>query len=354
MNLPALRVILLWLLLPNAGWAFAPSSNIERLEIEGRTVLLYVPAGYKPQNKYPLLIVNDGQTCFGPGYQSLELDKLVDSLIAAKAVSPFFIAAVYSNEQRMDDYIPYQDSSIFNDFGYYQPRANDYTTFLLRSVIPAVAGKYSLDGKTGIAGFSFGGLHAAWAALHYPQSFSFAAAFSPSMWVADYKIFTEANIAQAQQTYYLDIGTAEWNYYIPFIKNSNLTLGKNIFYYEVKDAAHSIYYVKQRAVNALYLFAGKMENKRYTLDIETEVIKSQAQPGRYYLRLNPVADYGNGLRFSLTFSASFSVNDEEIGTVNSDGSFVFKKPGTMVVTVGYNGKEKKVRLRHEDIERMKR
>ncbi|HEY0356708.1 MAG TPA: alpha/beta hydrolase-fold protein, partial [Flavisolibacter sp.] len=194
-----------------AGGFLAAQSRIDDLNLNGRKVSVYSPAGLKKNKKYPVLVFTDGQHCFGKGFHSLGLDILADSLIKQRLMEPVIILAIHSDHNRLNDYIPYLDSSIFNDFGYYQPRSIELIGFIKDELLPLIRSKYPANDTTGIAGFSFGGLLASWAALHYPETFSFSAAFSPSMWVCDYRIFKEASLADSSQVYYLDIGTAEWN-----------------------------------------------------------------------------------------------------------------------------------------------
>lgn len=331
----------------------AAQSRIDDLSLNGRKVSVYIPAGLKKNTKYPVLLFTDGQHCFGKGFNSLGLDILTDSLIKHRLMDPVIIIGIHSDQNRLNEYIPYLDSSIFNDFGYYQPRSIELIEFIKNELLPLIRSKYPANDTTGIAGFSFGGLLASWAALHYPGIFSFSAAFSPSMWVSDYKIFREASLADSSQVYYLDIGTAEWNYYLPFVKQSNLVPGKRVYYYEVKDAAHSIFHVGQRVHNALLIFNGKNSNTGTHWEVQTEVIESRSNPGKFYLRLNPVVELKNGLRYSLFYQVKFTVDNPGTGMVNEDGSFRFLKAEDMTVTVSWNGKTKKVRLNYKDIERRK-
>ncbi|MGZ5287254.1 MAG: hypothetical protein ACXWB9_08725, partial [Flavisolibacter sp.] len=153
--------------------------------------------------------------------------------------------------------------------------------------------------------------------------------------------------------FYMDIGTAEWNYYLPFVKSATQVLGKHMYYYEVKDAAHMIAHVKPRVHNALLLFNGKYQNEKYSWKVETEVIESMVQPGRFYLRLNPVVEYKNGLKHSLFYQASFKLLNPDAGVVNEDGSFRFLKEEDLKVIVTYLQEEKKITLRYKDIQKKK-
>ena len=319
--------------------------------IEGKTISLYIPPGIQSPHYYPLLIFTDGQTCFGNTFNSLELQELADSLIKLKLIDPVFIAGIHSDQERLSQYIPYPDSSIFQDFGYYEPQSESFVGFIKTALLPTLQSRFPISKKTGIAGFSFGGLFAAWAAIHHNDVFSFAAAFSPSMWVADFRVFNEASLLSPAQHFYMDIGTAEWNYYLPFVKSATRVLGGRMYYYEVIGGAHMIAHVKSRVHNALLLFNGRPGKEKYSWQVETEVIESMVQPGRFYLRLNPVIEYKNGLKHSLFYQATFRLLNPEAGVVNEDGSFRFLKEEDLIVVVNYMQEEKKIIVRYKDVVR---
>ncbi|MGZ8561818.1 MAG: alpha/beta hydrolase, partial [Flavisolibacter sp.] len=211
------KAILFFFLLSPALFTYSQSSKIEELILEGKKISIYVPPGLKKGQTYPVLLFTDGQTCFGNSFNSLGLERMADSLIKMRLIEPVFIAGIHSNQDRMSQYIPYVDSSIFQDFGYYEPQSEAFINFIKTSLLPELEMRYPINKKTGIAGFSFGGLLASWAAIHHTDLFSFAAAFSPSMWVDDFRIFKEASLLKPTQSFYMDIGTAEWNYYLPFV-----------------------------------------------------------------------------------------------------------------------------------------
>jgi predicted alpha/beta superfamily hydrolase len=328
-----------------------PKGSIVRGTVDDMHIQVYLPPGYDKDQGYPILYVNDGQTAFG--ITGLNMDAIADEMVAKKMISPLIIVGIESDYRRTSYYIPYEDAGARQDFGDYTPQAGRYTKQIIGKLIPYIEKKYASSSKKGIAGYSFGGLHAVWAALNHPSVFSFAAGLSPSFWVNDFKIFTEASKAQRNQLYYFDMGTGEWNYYVPFIRQSKQTLLENIFYYEVKDAHHQVHDWIQRVPNILLLFAGDSSRSIYTWDIQKEVIKSPVSD-RFYLRINPVITYQNGFTCSLSYAAVFHTENPEDGIVNPDGSFRFLRPKDLKVTVTYKGEERKIVLRYEEIENEKK
>jgi enterochelin esterase-like enzyme len=325
-------------------------SVIEEKIVGDLSIVVYLPPGYDKTKTYKVLYCNDGQTIFGLG--GLNIDAAADELISRKLIDPIIIVGIKSDRDRTSNYVPYDDEGAREDFGNYTPSADRYTKKIINKLIPYIEKNYAAGPYRGIAGYSFGGLQATWAALQHPAVFKFSAGLSPSYWVHDFKIFTEAAKALKEQRYYFDMGTGEWNYYVPFILHSKLDLLNNVFYYEVKDAHHRVADWSKRMPNVLLLFAGTTDTTKYTWEIQQEIIKSAATQ-KFYLRINPVISYSNGLTCSLSYAATFTVLNPEDGVVNRDGSFRFINPKDLRVRVSFKGEDKMMKLDYEAIEKIK-
>ena len=332
------------------GSGMAQTHVIEEKTVSGLRLSVYLPPGYTKNTTYKVLYFNDGQTVFGE--DGLNIDGVADQLIHQKMIDPLMIVAIHSDANRSSNYIPYEDEGARQDFGNYQPEAAQYTKKIISKIIPYIEKNYAASTDRGIGGYSFGGLQSTWAALNHPSIFRFCAALSPSYWVHDFQIFKEAPKAQKNQLYYFDMGTGEWNYYVPFILHSKLDLLENVFYYEVKDAHHQLFYWRNRMLNVLLLFAGKTDSAMYTWEIQQEIIKSQAT-NRFYLRINPVITYKNGLTCSLSYAAKFTLLNPEDGVVNADGSFRFINPKDLKVKVSYKTEERMITIGYNKVERIK-
>lgn len=348
-----LSLILPSLILLATGSLYGQTNSeivIETRTIADLSVVIYLPPGYDKTKSYKVLYCNDGQTIFGTG--GLNIDAIADELISKKMIDPLIIVGIKSDRDRTSNYVPYNDEGAREDFGNYTPSADKYTKKIINKLIPYIEKNYAAGPYRGIAGYSFGGLQATWAALQHPAVFKFSAGLSPSYWVHDFKIFTEAAKAQKEQRYYFDMGTGEWNYYVPFILHSKLNLLENVFYYEVKDAHHQLSYWSKRMPNVLLLFAGTTDTTKYTWEIQQEIIKSAANQ-KFYLRINPVITYSNGLTCSLSYAATFTVFNPEDGVVNRDGSFRFINPKDLMVKISYKGEERMMTLDYGAIEKIK-
>jgi enterochelin esterase-like enzyme len=312
---------------------------------------IYLPPAYNAAESYKVLYCNDGQTAFGP--TGLNFDESANNLIADKLIEPIIIVGIHSDANRNSNYIPYEDESASKDFGAYQPNAAKYSKKIIKQIIPFIEKKYKTKTSRGVAGYSFGGLHATWMTLNYPGEFSFSGSLSPSYWVHDFKIFDEGKKAKNSQTYYFDVGTGEWNYYVPMLLHSNLPILKNIFYYEHFGGYHSINDWKgTRIENILLLFAGTEPLSTYTWELKQEIIKS-AYTGKFYFRINPVISYSNGFTCSISYAANFIILNPEDGTVNKDGSFIFIHPKDLKIKVGYRGEEKTIIISYSEVEKIK-
>lgn len=325
--------------------------TLEQLSVGPFKLTVYLPPGFDTSQSYKVLYFNDGQTVFGPA--GLNADATANGLIQDKRIEPLIIVGIHSDQDRTSNYVPYLDPSAILDFGEYLPGTDKYTKRIIKQVRPFIEKKYKIRPGNGIAGYSFGGLHATWAALNYPDQFSFSGALSPSYWVKDFEIFKEAVKAQTGQIYYFDVGTGEWNYYVPFLIHSKLPILKNIYYYEDYGARHRIEdWAGDRVRNILLLFAGHTDLAQYTWEIKVEIIKS-AYTGKFYPRINPVIRYSNGLVASVSYAAAFTLSNPEDGAVNKDGSFRFINPKDLTVKVSYMGEEKTMVIKYAEVEKIK-
>ena len=182
-----------------------------------------------------------------------------------------------------------------------------------------------------------------------------SAAISPSFWVADYGIFKEAQKYQKGTTIWFDIGTQEWNYYVPFIekiKDEGGLYGENIFYYEVPNARHEPEFWFSRISNPLLVFNGKTKGELKDWYIETEVIKSKSKKGVYYLRLNPIVMLSSGLTYSLATEAIYNLINKQDGHIYRDGRFEFTSTNDLEIVVSYKKLTKTIVLKYKKITKM--
>jgi enterochelin esterase-like enzyme len=322
--------------------------KIENKDIADIRLSIYLPSGYDTIKRCKILYFNDGQTVFGK--YGLNVDGTAEELIKNKLIDPIIIVGIHSDRNRTSNYVPYFDEGAKEDFGDYTPNAEAFTQKIIKEVIPFIEKNYNTNSVRGIAGYSFGGLHATWATLNHPDIFTFSGSLSPSYWVRDFEIYKEASKATAEQKYYFDIGTGEWNYYVPMLLHSKLSQLKNIFYYEDNGGNHDLNSWKgQRIKNILLLFAGNTDTTYYKWETKLEIIKSK-YTGKFYPRINPVITYSNGLTCSLSYAAIFTLLNAEDGVVNKDGSFRFINPKDLKVKIIYRSEEKLLTINYKEVD----
>lgn len=304
------------------------------------TIDIYVPSVPHPSGSYPIVYINDGDL-----FTSVISNLTYVNFDSVDSPEPFMIVGIHSAGKRTDWFTPYTDPWITANWGSYVPGAHTYTQGIIDSVIPYVESTYSVDRKRrAIFGFSLGGLHATWAAINYPDVFSFAGAMSPSFWVADYAIFNEVRQSMNNR-YYFDIGTGEWNNYVPLIaslESGGLEYGEDIFYYEVPQGVHSPTDWAARINIPLRLFLEGKPDELKQYELEVACIPSQSTAGLYFQRLNPMVKFNNEVRYSLTTSADFRVVSG-LGEVTEDGRFL-AEAGSMTVEVSHGAWSEMVSL----------
>ncbi len=354
---PKKKIILIWCLLGSGFFLFSQQSQgkITIHQVSGIKLAVYTPPNYSPEEKYPVLYVNDGQWLFSYP-ESIQLDRQLDSVISEKKVPPLIAVGIYSDvRERAAAYVPYPDPGVFGFDPHSKPKAKWYAHKLTKKIIPFIDKHYSTNAtpkNRAIFGFSFGGLQATWMALNYPDYFGMSAGFSPSYWVADYQIFTEAEKYRKGNVLWFDIGTREWNYYIPMIKkitDRGGIYGTSLFYFEVPEGKHLVDDWKTRILYPIYLFAGRELLTIKSWDIETEVIKSQSKAGIYYLRINPVVTLKNGVKYSLATQAGYRLLNASDGEIKEDGRFRFFTKNDLNVEITYKDLKKLVVIKYNSV-----
>lgn len=334
---------------------FGNTGKIVRHGVAGYQLSVYIPQSYSKSKAHKVIYINDGQWLF-KGSRSLQLERKLDSLIGLKIIDPVLIVGIHSDYDRAETYVPYPIEGR-SDF---TSTAKQYANTVITQIIPFIDSNYStIKSREGRAlfGFSFGGLNATWQSIFYPDSFSFSAGFSPSYWVHDYQLIKDVKKVSKPTTFWFDIGTKEWNYYVPFIQQAKAqggTYGSSIFYYEVPNGRHTLSDWKKRIAYPIVLFAGKKQASIATWNIEIEVIKSTSKFGVYYQRMNPIVTLSNGVKYSLASEASYTLQNKQDGELSTDGRFKFLGEKDLKVIVSYKELKKEIILKYKEIEAQKK
>lgn len=340
-------ISVLWLAVPIDGVC---QGTVDFINIDGSVVEIYTPQNYTKDKPYPVVYFNDGQMLFGHKAITIALQETLDSLIERKIIKELIVVGIAADRLRSEKYVPYFDQK-FETMADGTSYASYYANYLVNTIVPYMDKTYSTiatpEGRA-IFGFSFGGLNAIWMTLNYPEVFSMAAGFSPSIWVNEFALFQEAEKYQPGQKIWYDIGTAEWNYYVPLqrlLKKQGAKINEDVFYAEVPGGLHAMYDWKQRIERPFLVFAGTKEHVASKMEVEIEIIPSQSNPGKYFTRLNPIVNCKSGLVYSLAYEASYEVINPEAGKVYEDGRFELAGDENLDVLVTYQTFEKRVKIR---------
>ena len=307
--------------------AFGKGKVIHHSIDANAAISVYIPEGYDTDQRYQTLYFNDGETIFAPGY-GWELNDKLDKLIGKKIIEPVIVVAIDSKGRRLSWYTPYHDDWILQNWGHYIPQANEYTLLISETIIPFIEKNYAVKKETAaraIVGYSLGGLHATWAGLKYSTVFGFSIALSPSYWVSDNSILGDIKTKREGSRFWFDLGTAEWQYYIPVYKKlqqAGYKAGTECFYFEVIDAAHVAADWIKRIDYPLIAFAGiNKDLSPQALDVLFECIPSVSVAGKIYRRVNAIITLKNGIKYSLSNTANYSLLKGDI-TLQDDGTII--------------------------------
>ena len=294
---------------------------------------IYFPDDYDDDHQYPIIYFNDGDG-FANVFTTMTESK--DEEILAE---PFILVGLHAGQNRLNRYIPYSDPWITQNWGQYSPLAESYSENVIKKVLPFVEGRFNIDEeRRAIFGISLGGLQATWMSMKYPETFKFSAGLSPSFWVDEYAILSESTRGITDSNrFYFDVGTKEWNYYIPLIATlqyAGLDYGEEIFYYEVENAAHNSFDWSDRIHIPFKIFLTQPgENTIVGYNLINECIPSQSVSGRFFQKLNPIVEFRNGITYSLITEASYRII-QGLGTIASDGRYTVDSE-TMTVLVEF-------------------
>lgn len=162
----------------------ARRGRLEPFPLRDRLITTYLPPGYddRPEQRYPVLYMQDGQNLFMPerafGGVPWRIDAAADRVIGDRKAQPMIIVGIdHAGEKRIDEFTPTRDEARKAGGG-----ADAYLDFVVNTVKPAIEARYRTNGVSATGGSSLGGLVALYLALKRPDIFSAAAVMSPSIW----------------------------------------------------------------------------------------------------------------------------------------------------------------------------
>lgn len=216
--------------------------------VPARNVDVWLPEGYSPRKKYPVIYMQDGQMLFDStinwNHQEWGVDETLSRLVAMRKVRPCIVVGIWNTPDRRVEYYPARafdllpedvQAGLRKDIGdsTAAPRSDAYLRFMVEELKPFIDSVYATkkDRKnTFVMGSSMGGLISMYAICEYPGVFGGAACLSThwpgSIFRNDPRIakgFTDYLAMRlpdpASHRFYFDYGTATLDaWYEPYQK----------------------------------------------------------------------------------------------------------------------------------------
>ena len=171
-----------------------------------RDVIVWLPPSYdkKPDKRYPVLYMHDGQNIFDPATSFTQIDwrvdEVADSLIKAGAIEEPIIVGIYNNGPRRRP--EYSDTR----------EGHAYVDFVAKRLKPMIDSTYRTmpdAAHTAVMGSSMGGLISLLFAWWQPETFSMAGCLSGAFLIDSNKILKEIRLYRGSKKnirVYLDVG----------------------------------------------------------------------------------------------------------------------------------------------------
>ena len=218
-----------------------------------RDLLIWLPPSYARSDRhYPVLYMHDGQNLFdratGFAGQEWQVDETMTAL-SGEGVEAIVVGLPHGGKQRMSEYNPFPEHR--------RGRGRKYLKFLVHTVKPLIDAEFRTlpdRAHTGIMGSSMGGLISLFGFFHWPNTFGFVGAMSPSLWVgggALYRYLEGAPYVPGRV--YIDNGTREGSAkpLDRMLQHKGYRPGENLLYVEEKGGEHTEAAWAGRLPNAL-------------------------------------------------------------------------------------------------------
>jgi predicted alpha/beta superfamily hydrolase len=175
-----------------------------------RDLYVYLPPDYhENERRYPVLYMHDGQNLFDEALSfsgEWHVDETMEAL-AGESIRAIVVGISNIAAARFDEYSPFRDPRLGGG------RGDAYLDFVINTVKPRIDADFRTDpdrASTGLMGSSIGGLISLYAFFHYPETFGFVGAMSPSVPFAgsallDYLV----HVPPVPGRLYVDVGQQE-------------------------------------------------------------------------------------------------------------------------------------------------
>jgi len=190
-----------------------------------RNLRVWLPPGYDPSQKYPVLYILDGASAFDVctsfNHEEMRADETLTELISTGKIPPLIAVGIDNASDvirqgdgdglaRAREFLPYADPY---DPYTLAPSGTAYPDFLESEVMSAIASKYPVETgpeHTAIWGASYGGTAALYAVIHRPDLFGSAIIESPGLEVGNGQLLRDTEfLARTPSRIAVGAGTAE-------------------------------------------------------------------------------------------------------------------------------------------------
>lgn len=176
-----------------ASGSLVRHAQVSSAFVKARDVQVWLPNGYDPAKRYPVIYMMDGQNLFDPSYYAgvdWGVAETLPKLIAAGKVPPAIVVGIDNIDERTREYMPERVYKILppdyqarvRAFENGQPPNSDaFLKFLVTELKPFIDKTYATKRgpeSTSIMGSSSGGHIALYAQGEYPQIFGASASLS--------------------------------------------------------------------------------------------------------------------------------------------------------------------------------
>jgi predicted alpha/beta superfamily hydrolase len=228
-----------------------------------RHVRVYLP-DERPPAPLPVLFIFDGQNVFhdAPSFSGgWYLHHAVHDLHAAGKPAPVIVGVDHGGEDRVHELSPFACADSRGE-------ADRMIRWIARTLVPRIRGEFAVRrdvAGTAIGGSSMGGLAGLYAHFRRPDVFGAALCMSPSLWLADHRIFNELERWPRPWTsrIYLDAGAHEGSMLtdaerlVALLRTRGYTEGHDLLWHADPYGHHSERAWRERAPAALErLFSG--------------------------------------------------------------------------------------------------
>jgi enterochelin esterase-like enzyme len=215
------------------------SSVVGRLEIvpltsrifhDNRSLRVWLPPGFDPGRKYPVLYILDGASAFDVctsfDHQEMRADETLTELITAGKIPPLIAVGIDNGSDvignadkglaRAREFLPFPDPLSPDTLA---PSGAAFPDFLEKEVMPKIASKYPVQTgpeHTALWGASYGGVAALYTLIHRPDLFGSGIVESPSLHTGNGQLLRDtAFLVMTPSRIAIGAGTAELTTEVP-------------------------------------------------------------------------------------------------------------------------------------------